>query len=162
MNPIIYFLPKKCQFFRKGVCEEAPTDANFIYFTVNAQEYWEQYWTSPRSNTPTKQQLYGHPQPITKTIQVRRTRHAGHCRRSKDELISDILLWTPSHGQAKAGWPARTYIQQICTDIGYSLENLLGGIDDREWWRERVREIRAGSATRWWWWWDWWSKWSPI
>ena len=25
--------------------------------------------------------------------QVRRTRHAGHCRRSKDELISDVLLW---------------------------------------------------------------------
>ena len=28
---------------------------------------------------PTKQQLYGHLPPITKTIQVRRTRHAGHC-----------------------------------------------------------------------------------
>ena len=27
----------------------------------------------------TKQQLYGHLQPITKTIQVRRTRQAGHC-----------------------------------------------------------------------------------
>ena len=37
---------------------------------------------------PTKQQLYGHLPPITKTIQVRRTRHAGHCRRSRDELIS--------------------------------------------------------------------------
>ena len=40
---------------------------------------------------PTKQQLYGHLLPITKTIQFRRTRHAGHCWRSKDELISDIL-----------------------------------------------------------------------
>ena len=28
---------------------------------------------------PTKQQLYGHLPPITKTIQVRRTRHARHC-----------------------------------------------------------------------------------
>ena len=27
----------------------------------------------------TKQQLYGHRPPITKTIKVRRTRHAGHC-----------------------------------------------------------------------------------
>ena len=43
---------------------------------------------------PTKQQLYGHLPPIMKTIQVRRTRHAGHCWRSRDELISDILLWT--------------------------------------------------------------------
>ena len=38
----------------------------------------------------TKQQLYGHLLPITKTIKVRRTRHAGHCWRSRDELISDV------------------------------------------------------------------------
>ena len=54
----------------------------------------------------TKQQLYGHLPPITKTIQVWRTRHAGHCWRSKDELISDVLLWTPSHVRAKARRPA--------------------------------------------------------
>ena len=40
--------------------------------------FWRQH--------PTKQQLYGHVQPITKTIQIR-TRHVGHCRRSRDELI---------------------------------------------------------------------------
>ena len=28
---------------------------------------------------PSKHQLYGHLPPITKTIQARRTRHAGHC-----------------------------------------------------------------------------------
>ena len=44
---------------------------------------------------PTKHQLYGHLPPITKTIQVRRTRHAGHCWRSRDELTRDVLLWTP-------------------------------------------------------------------
>ena len=43
---------------------------------------------------PTKHQLYGHVPPITKTIQVRRTRHTGHCWRSRDKLISDILLLT--------------------------------------------------------------------
>ena len=37
---------------------------------------------------PTKHQLYSHLPPITKTLQVRRTRHAGHCWRSRDELIS--------------------------------------------------------------------------
>ena len=37
---------------------------------------------------PTKQQLYGRLPPITKTIKVKRTRHTGHCRRRKDELIS--------------------------------------------------------------------------
>ena len=46
----------------------------------------------------TRHQLYGHLPPITKTIQVRRTRHAGHCWISRDELISDVLLWTTTHG----------------------------------------------------------------
>ena len=52
---------------------------------------------------PTRHQLYGHLPPITKSIQVRRTRHAGHCWRSRDELIRDVLLWIPTHGRAKAG-----------------------------------------------------------
>ena len=47
---------------------------------------------------PTRHQLYGHLPPITKTIQVRRTRH---CWRSKDELISHVLLWTPPPHMAK-------------------------------------------------------------
>ena len=32
-----------------------------------------------RRHLPTRHQLYGHLPPITKTIQVRRARHAGHC-----------------------------------------------------------------------------------
>ena len=43
---------------------------------------------------PTKQQLHGHLPPIKKTIKVRRTRHAGHCWRSGNKLISNVLLWT--------------------------------------------------------------------
>ena len=50
---------------------------------------------------PTRHQLYGHLPPITKTIQARRTRHVEHCWRSKDELISDVLLWIPTYGQEK-------------------------------------------------------------
>ena len=73
---------------------------------------------------PTRHQLYGHLPPFTKTIQVRRTRYAGHCWRSRDELISDVLLWTPTYGRAKAGRPARTYIQQLCEDTGCSPEDL--------------------------------------
>ena len=100
---------------------------------------------------PTRLQLYGHLPPITKTIQVRRTRHAGHCWRSKDELISDVLLWTPTHGCARVGRPARTYIQQLCEDTGCNPEDLPEAMNDREKWRESVRDIRAGGATWWWW-----------
>ena len=98
-----------------------------------------------------KQQLYGHLPPITKTIKVTRTRHAGHCWRSKDELINNILQWTPSHGRPKAGRPARTYIQQLCGDTGCSPEDLPEAMDDRERWWECVRDICADGVTRWWW-----------
>ena len=78
---------------------------------------------------PTKQ----HHLPLTsKIIQARRTRHAERYWRSRDELISDILLWTPSHGRAKAERPTRTYIQQPSTDIWYSHEDLSGVMDDRD------------------------------
>ena len=102
---------------------------------------------------PTRHQLYDHLPSIAKTIQVRRTRHAGHCWRSKDELIRDVLLCTPAYGPAKAGRPARTYIQQLCEDRGGSPEDLPGAMNDREKWRERVKYIRAGGTT--WWWWGW-------
>ena len=107
-------------------------------------ESWRQH--------PSKQQLYGHLPPITHTIKLRRIRHAVPCWRSKDELISDILLWTLSHGRKKAWWPARTYIQQFCADTGYRLEDRLGAMDERDGWRERATEVRVGNVTRWWWW----------
>ena len=65
-------------------------------------------------------------------------RHVGHCWRSRDELIRDVLLWTPTHGRAKAGRPARTYIQQLCEDTGCCPEDLPRVMNDREEWRDRV------------------------
>ena len=73
---------------------------------------------------------------------VRRTRHAGHCWKSRDEL-----LWTPTHGRAKAGRQARTYIQQLCEDTGCCPEDLPEAMNDREKWRERFRDIHATSTT---------------
>ena len=78
----------------------------------------------PERQHPTKHHLYGHLPPITKTIKVRRTRHAGHCWRSRVELISVVLLWTPSHGWSKAERPTWTYIQQLYEDMGCSPEDL--------------------------------------
>ena len=98
---------------------------------------------------PTKQQLYGYLPPISKTIQIRQTRHAGHCWRSKDKLISDLFPWTPSHKRTSVGRPTRTYLQQLCTDIACSLEDLPEVMDDRDKWQERVREIHASSMTWW-------------
>ena len=39
-----------------------------------------------------------------------------------------------------------TYIQQLCEDTGCCPEDLPRAMNDREEWRERVRDIRATSA----------------
>ena len=92
----------------------------------------------------TRHQLYGHLPPITKTIQVRQTKHAGHCWRRRDELISDVLLWTPTYGRAKARRPAQTYIQQLCEDTGCSSEDL-----PSRWTIGRSGERASGIIWRW-------------
>ena len=45
------------------------------------------------------------------------------------------------------------YIQQLCEDTRCSPEDLPAAMNDRETWRERVRDIRASGTTWWWWWW---------
>ena len=50
---------------------------------------------------PTRHQLYGHLPPITKTIQVRRTRHAGHCWRSRDVTHTEMYSYGSLHTAAQ-------------------------------------------------------------
>ena len=91
-----------------------------------------------RRQHPTRHQLYGHlPNQTCRTLLEK-----------QDDLISDVLLWTPTYGRAKAGRPARTYIQQLCKDTGCCSEDLPEAMNDGEKWRERVRDIRA-SGTAW-------------
>ena len=96
-----------------------------------------------------KQHLYGHLPPISQTISIRWSRHARHCWRSKNELIGDILLWTPTYGYTKVGQPIKTYLYQLCADTGCNLENLRRAMDDRDgcWERKRVRELYTVSTT---------------
>ena len=88
---------------------EKKLDGNYTgMLRANLNKPWRQY--------PTKHLLYGHLTPTTK--KDRRTRQAGHSWRSMDQLISDVFLWSP------VGWPARTYIQELCEDTGWSTEVL--------------------------------------
>ena len=48
---------------------------------------------------------------------------------ARTKLVRDVLIWTPTHGQAKAGRPARTYIQQLCEDT--DVTRRLAGGDER-------------------------------
>ena len=77
---------------------------------------------------PMRHQLYGHHPPIMKTIQVIRTRHAGHCWRNRDELISDVLLWTPNIAeQNQDGQLEHTYSSSV-----------------------RIRDVSLKTCQKWW------------
>ena len=123
--------------------------------TAITRECCQLYWTSPGGNTPPNSSCTATYHSSQKLSKLDEPDMRGHCW-SKDELISDILLWTPSQGQAKVGWPARTYVKQLCANTGFNLEDLLEAMNDKDGWQERVREIRASSTTWWWWWWWWW------
>ena len=94
---------------------------------------------------PTKQQLYGLLLPISKTIQIRRTKHW----RSKNTHINNVPQWTPSHGWAGVGRPARTYLQQFCANTGCGLEDQPNRMDDIDDWRERERESGEPVLVEW-------------
>ena len=121
---VVSILLYGCTTWTLTKCMEKKLDNNYTR-TLQAilNKSWRQHLT--------KQQLYSHLPPIMKTIKVRRIRHVRHCWKSENELISDILQWTSSHGQAKARRPARTYIQQLCADTWYSLEDLLVAMNNR-------------------------------
>ena len=141
-SAFVSILLYRCTTWMLTKCQEEKLDGNCTRMLwAILKKSWKQH--------PTKQQLFGHLPSITKTIQVRQTDRW----RSKEKLISDVLLLAPRHGRNSVGCPARIYLHQLCADTRCSLENLLEAMDEREREkekeRERVREIRASSTTRW-------------
>ena len=97
------------------------------------------FWLYIVSQEITKQRLYCHWSPISQTIQVRCVRHAGHCWKSKDELIINILLWIPGHWHTSFGRSVKTYNYRLCADTECRLERTyekwgpIGMCGQRQW-----------------------------
>ena len=109
----------------------------------NVESSIKQVLATTPHETPTIRTLAPHHKNYTSsTNQARRT-----LLEKQGQLISDVLLWTPTHRCARVGRPARTYIQQLCEDTGCNPEDLPEAMNDREKWRETVRDIRASGAT---------------
>ena len=93
---------------------------------------------------PTRHQLYGHLPPSMKTIQTCRTLLEKQGRAHKWCTPMDPHIWpgkirtTSSNIHTAAMW-------------GYGMSPWRP--NEREKWRERVRDIRASGTTWWWWWW---------
>ena len=97
---------------------------------------------------PTKLRLYGKVPSLSNTIIKSRMRFAGHSFRSKDELVSEVITWQPTHGKANVGRPHKTYHQQIAEDAGcHNTDELETMMQDRDGWRERIRLVRENNPT---------------
>ena len=118
----ILFFPKT---FLLAVTKEKKLDGNYTrMLPAILNKSWKHH--------PKKLLLYCHLPLILQTIQVRRTRLFGHCWGSRDKLISDVLMRTFTHGRISVGQPTKTYLNKLCTDIRWSLEDLPRAMGDRD------------------------------
>lgn len=99
-------------------------------------------WTQHMTN----EVLYGDIPKITTTIATQRVRFCGHCWRSKEELAHQLLLWEPTHGKRSRGRPRRTYVDQLMDDTGLRKEELPKAMEDRDYWKDKVMDIRLRSV----------------
>ena len=95
---------------------------------------WEQYKDAADCSEPI---LIAAPE---KTVTVwlltshltNQAKDAGHCWRNKDEFISKILKWTPTHGLTSVGQLAKIHIHQLCADNGCYAEDLACAVASRD------------------------------
>ena len=99
-------------------------------------------WQDHTSNN----ELHGNIPKITNTIKEHRMRFSGHCWRSREEMISEVLLWEPLHGQRKPGRPNKTYTAQLREDSGCTTDELKMLMGNRDEWEKRVMLCRASST----------------
>ena len=90
--------------------------------------------------------LYGKIPKITDTILEQRLRFSGYCWRSKNEVVSDVLLWLPMHGRRSRGSPAKTVVDHLMEDTSSNYKQLPNAMMNREEWRVRVNQCRASST----------------
>ena len=84
---------------------------------------------------------------ISKSIRIQRLRHAGNCWRSKDKLVSDLIIWQPHRGKRKRGRPANTYIVQLRDDTNLTtIDEMKTAMEDGIGWYNHVMDYRASST----------------
>ena len=71
---------------------------------------------------------------ISTTIRERGLRFSGHCWRSENEVVSDVVLWEPKHGKRSVGGQAGTFVDLLEADTGVPRDCLSAAMDDRVGW----------------------------
>ena len=64
-------------------------------------------------------------------------------REAEKEVVSQLILWEPSHGKKGRGRPAN--INQIEEDTGIPKQNLGNVLEDHEQWNAIINSVRSRS-----------------
>ena len=90
----------------------------------------------------TNEVLYAGLPRTSTTIRERRLRFSSHCWRSKNyEVVSDLVLWEPKHGNGSVGGQTRTFVDLLEADTGVPKDCLPAAMDDRVGWRKRAMGV---------------------
>ena len=89
--------------------------------------------------------LYDNLSKISKTIATQRVSFAGHFVHSK-EVVHKLILWKPKCGKNTIGRTARNFINQLTDDTNLDKEDLETAMSDREYWKNKVIEVRLRST----------------
>ena len=88
---------------------------------------------------PSHSQIYGSLPRASSIVRSRRAQFAGHCYRAKSEVISTLLLWSPTQTGPKSR--KLSYPDVIARDTGINKQELGRAMGDREVWRSIVKSI---------------------
>ena len=105
------------------------------------------FWTNLGSSTQETSTV----QPLTCHLKNHPNKTNKTCGTDGEARTNSLLIFF--YWSVHAGRPARSYLHQLCVDIGCGLEDLPGVMAYRDRWRMSVREIGAVSMNWWWWWW---------
>ena len=97
------------------------------------------------SQCMTNEVLYAGLPRISTTTRKRCHRFSGHCWRSKNEDVSDLVLWEPKHGKRSVGRRAHTFVDLLEADTGVPRGCLLAVMDGRVGWRKKAG-VRGGGG----------------
>ena len=97
----------------------------------------------------TNKELYGTQSPISNVIRRRRLKFAGHSVRQHDQLVSELVLWEPTHGTRNRGGQAKNFVDILKEDTGCkSTQEIRTCMEDRGVWRGIVSRCSAKNVDR--------------
>ena len=87
------------------------------------------------SQKVTNEVLYGAIEKISTKIRRRFLKFAGHCLCRDDEVVSDLVLWEPTHGTRRWGRPPESYIKYLERETGIMASEMRVAMMNRAVWR---------------------------